>query len=92
MRTHNIPSCYRKSKRPSLFLLTWRFYQPSMVRTCLELISMVPKVFEQLKFDCNLFVFNGTADSKTDLYQKAPICQKWSTKIEIRPIRIFKVL
>ena len=33
MRTHNIPSCYRKSKRSSLFLLTWCFYQPSLART-----------------------------------------------------------
>ena len=54
MRTHNIPLCYRKSKRSSLFLLTWRFYRPSLARTTrLELIFMVPKVFEPLKFDCN---------------------------------------
>ena len=28
MRTHNIPSCYRKSKRSLLCLLTWCFHQP----------------------------------------------------------------
>ena len=33
MRTHNIPSYYRKSKRSLLCLLTWRFYQPSLART-----------------------------------------------------------
>ena len=33
MRTHNIPSCYRKSKRSLLRLLTWRYNQPSFVRT-----------------------------------------------------------
>ena len=33
MRTHNIPSCYRKSKRSLLCLLIWRFYQPSLART-----------------------------------------------------------
>ena len=33
MRTHNIPSCYRKSKRFLLSLLTWRYYQPSLART-----------------------------------------------------------
>ena len=55
MRTHNIPSCYRKSKRSLLFLLTWRYNQPPLARTtpvCLELIFMVPMVFEPLKFDC----------------------------------------
>ena len=33
MRTHNIPPCYRKSKRSLLFLLTWHCYQPSLART-----------------------------------------------------------
>ena len=28
MRTHNIPSCYTKSKRSLLCLLTWRFTNP----------------------------------------------------------------
>ena len=53
MRTHNIPSCYRKSEilimSPVLALLstlTGSNYPG------LELIFMVPKVFEPLKFDC----------------------------------------
>ena len=33
MRTHNIPSCYIKSKRSLLRLLIWRYYQPSLART-----------------------------------------------------------
>ena len=53
MRTHNIPSCYRKSKRSLLCLVTWGYCQPSMARTTrLKLIFIVPKVFEPLKFDC----------------------------------------
>ena len=56
MRTHNIPSCYRKSKSFLLCLLIWRFHQPSLARTArLELTVMVPKMFEPLKFDCNIF-------------------------------------
>ena len=35
MRTHNIPSCYRKSKRSLLSLLTWRYYQLSLAQTTL---------------------------------------------------------
>ena len=31
LRTHNIPSCYRKSKRSLICLLTWRFHQPSLL-------------------------------------------------------------
>ena len=54
MRTHNIPSCYRKVKEiiimpPDLTLL------PTLIGSnypCLELIFMAPKVFEPLKFDC----------------------------------------
>ena len=53
MIAHNIPSCYRKSKRSLLSLLTWRYCQPSLARTTrLELLCMIPKVFEPLKFDC----------------------------------------
>ena len=52
MRTHNIPS-YKKSMRSLLCLLTLHYYQPSLALTTrLELIFMVPKVFEPLKFDC----------------------------------------
>ena len=58
MRTHNIPSCYRNSKEilimpPDLVLLL------TLVGSnypCLELIFMVPKVFEPLKFDCIMHV------------------------------------
>ena len=53
MRTHNIPSCYRKAKRSLSCLLTCHYYQPSLARTTrLELIFMVPKVFEPMKFYC----------------------------------------
>ena len=54
MRTHNIPSCWRKSK-------TYPYYAPlpgSIINLngsnypCLEQIFIVPKVFEPLKFDC----------------------------------------
>ena len=56
MRAHNIPSCYRKSKKilskpPDLALLSTLI---GSNYPCLELISMVPKVFEPLKFDCSL--------------------------------------
>ena len=61
MRTHNIPPCYRKSKRdlfcPELALLSTLI---GSNYPCLELICMVPKVFEPLKFDCiNLFRLKG---------------------------------
>ena len=38
--------------------LTWHFYRPSMAQTtpCIELIFMVPKVFEPLKFDCTSMI------------------------------------
>ena len=54
MRAHNIPSCYRKSKNiltkpPDLALLSTLI---GSNYPCLELIFMVPKVFEPLKFDC----------------------------------------
>ena len=55
MRTHNIPSCYRKIKEilimpPDLALLSTLI---GSNYPCLELIFMVPKVFEPLKFDCS---------------------------------------
>ena len=57
MRTHNIPPCYIKIKEilimpPDLALLSTLI---SSNYPCLELIFMVPKVFEPLKFDCNKF-------------------------------------
>ena len=53
MRTHNIPSCYRKYIPlipPDLAL--W-FTLVSSNYPCLEHIFMIPKVFEPLKFYCN---------------------------------------
>ena len=56
MRTHNIPSCYTKSKRSLLFFLNWRFCQPSLARTTLSRTNFHgPKVFEPLKLDCSYF-------------------------------------
>ena len=59
MRTHNMPPCYRKIKEvlimpPDLALL------PTLTGSnypCLELIFMVPKVFESLKFDYIIIIF-----------------------------------
>ena len=52
MRTHNIPLCYRKSEilimPPDLALLSTLIGSNC---PCLELIFMVPKVFQPLKFD-----------------------------------------
>ena len=52
MRTHNIPPCYRKIKEilimpPDLALLSTLI---GSNYPCLELIFMVPKVFEPLEF------------------------------------------
>ena len=59
MRTHNIPPCYRKIKEilivpPDLALLSTLIGSNC---PCLELIFMVPKVFEPLKFDC-IFIYS----------------------------------
>ena len=59
MRTYNIPPCYRKIKEiliipPDLALLSILI---GSNYPCLELVFMVPKVFEPLKFDC-IFFFN----------------------------------
>ena len=54
MRTHNIPSCYSNSKR-SLLCSPDLALSSTLIGSnypCLELIFMVPKVFERLKFDC----------------------------------------
>ena len=57
MRTHSIPPFYRKSERlilpPELALLSTL---TGSNYPCLELIFMVPKVFEPLKFDCILIL------------------------------------
>ena len=54
MRTHNIPPCYRKIKEilimPPDFALLSTLIASNYPG--LELIYMVPKVFEPLKFDC----------------------------------------
>ena len=54
MRTHNIPLCYRKSIK-EIFIMPRDLALLSTLTgsnyTCLELIFMVPKVFEPLKFD-----------------------------------------
>ena len=60
MRTHNIPSCYRKSEilnMPSDLALLSTLISSNY--PCLELIVMVPKVFEPLKFDCILILFES---------------------------------
>ena len=59
MRTHNIPSCYKKIKEiviipPDLALLSTLLGSNN---TCLKLVFMVPMVFEPLKFDCTLIFF-----------------------------------
>ena len=61
MITHNISSCFRKSEilimLPDLALLATLI---GSNHPCLELILMVPKVFEPLKFDCTyqIYVFS----------------------------------
>ena len=54
MRTHNIPSCYRIVKAvlimPSDLTLLSTLIGSNY--PCLELIFMVPMVFEPLNFDC----------------------------------------
>ena len=54
MRPHNIPPCYRKIKEvlimsPDLALLSTLI---GLKYPCLELILMVPKMFEPFKFEC----------------------------------------
>ena len=56
MRTHNIPSCLKNQKDisikpPDLALISTLI---GSNYPCLELIFMVPTVFEPLKFDCKL--------------------------------------
>ena len=54
MRTHNIPPCYRKNKEilimPSDLVLLSTLIGSNY--PCLELIFMVPEVFEPLRFNC----------------------------------------
>ena len=54
MRTHNIPSCYRKIKEILIMPLDLALLSALIGSNYpgLELIFMVPKVFEPLKFDC----------------------------------------
>ena len=54
MRTHNIPQCYRKIKE-ILIMPPGLRYLSNLIGSnypCFELISMVPKVSDPLKFDC----------------------------------------
>ena len=58
MRTHNRPPCFIKIKEilimpPDLALLSTLI---GSNYPCLELIFMVPKVFEPLNFDCIHFL------------------------------------
>ena len=64
MRTHNIPSYENRKDIPIipsdlalLSILIGSNYP------CLELIFMVPKVFEPLKFDCTSTVMTTTAEA-----------------------------
>ena len=53
MRTNNIPSCYRESKR--FIMPTGLALSSTLIISnypCLELIFIVLKVFEPLKFNC----------------------------------------
>ena len=57
MRKHNIPLCYRKSKKIKDILIMPPGQELLLTLIgsnypCLELIFMVSKVFEPLKFDC----------------------------------------
>ena len=80
MRTHNIPPCYRKIKEilimpPDLALLSTLI---GSNYPCLELIFMVPKVFEALKFDCILF-FNELLCSDLSCLSVMPLLSPvWS--------------
>ena len=56
MRTHSIPPCYRKIK-DILILPPDRALLSTLIGSnypCLELIFMVPTVFEPLQFDCRM--------------------------------------
>ena len=82
MRINNIPSSYRKVKeilimQPDRTLLSTLI---SSKYPCLELIFMVPKVFEPLKFDCSMF----------SLAFITKICQLLLLKIEWLTFRSLK--
>ena len=57
MRTYNIPPCYRKIKEILIMPLDLALLSIFIGSNypCLELLFMVPKVFEPLKFDCIFF-------------------------------------
>ena len=74
MRTHNIPSCYRKIKEilimpPELALLSTLI---GSNYPCLKLIFMVPKEFKPLKFDCKnkCILYIKRSDRLTRYYQE----------------------
>ena len=66
MRTHNIPSCYIENQTdlimPPDLVLSSTFI--GLNYPCLELIFMVPKVFEPLKFDCIIYKRGKTLQIK----------------------------
>ena len=83
MRTHNIPSCYRKSKRFLIFS-----HDLALLSTltgsnyfCLELIFMVPKVFEPLKFDC-ISTFMRATKYSTELNDLGKNLRKSEVSVE----------
>ena len=60
MRTHNIPSCYRKSKRSLLFHLTWlelllsrtNFHGPKGVRAIIVRLFIMRKAVQKTNTLC----------------------------------------
>ena len=74
MRTHNIPSYWRKSKKKIslLCLLAWRARWLTLNSSnypCPEHIFIVPKVFEPLKFDCILYILNSLVMSNSRVFK-----------------------
>ena len=70
MRTHNIPSCYKKIKEILIMPSDLAHFSALIGSNypCLKLILMVPKVFEPLKFDCTQPIYN-----MFDTFQKKKI-------------------
>ena len=81
MRTHNIPSCYRKSKRSLLCLLTWRYYQSSLAQLPLSRTNLHgPKGVRAI--EVRLYTEHKRADiSKGKPFQPAISCLISSCKL-----------
>ena len=58
MSTHNIQLLCRKSKTHLLYDLALWLTLSGANNPYLELIFMVPRLFEPLRFDCNIFYFS----------------------------------